>query len=315
MTSYLGTGGAESAARPPGAAVRRRPRPAARVSWLITGAGGLLATGLLDRLASTGEPVHALGRAALDVRDRRAVRDALADHRPEIVVNCAGWTAVDDAEEHEAEALAVNGTAVRWLAEACDLVGARLLQISTDYVFDGAGAGPYPEDARPAPVNAYGRTKLAGERAALRHGHYVVRTAWLYGAGGRDFVHAMIRAARERPYLDVVDDQRGQPTWNADLADYLVRLARSGLPPGVYHGTSAGATTWYGFAREIFTLLGEDPDRVRPVPSSALSRPARRPASSVLAHTRWEPIRHWRAALRAAWPAITRLRRQEVRSR
>ncbi|MBB5783188.1 dTDP-4-dehydrorhamnose reductase [Nonomuraea jabiensis] len=277
------------------------------MSWLITGAGGMLAADVLDRTALTGEPVLALGRAELDVRDRRAVRDHMAAHRPKVVVNCAGWTAVDDAEAKEDQALAVNGTAVRWLAEACDVAGARLVHVSTDYVFDGTSAEPYPEDAPTAPLNAYGRTKLAGERAALEHGHYVVRSAWLYGTHGADnFVRTIIRMAGERPYLDVVDDQRGQPTWTADLADYLVRLVQSGLPPGVYHGTSAGETTWHGFAREIFTLLGEDPARVRPVPTSAHPRPAMRPANSVLAHTRWDPIRHWHTALRAAWPALAR---------
>lgn len=272
--------------------------------WLITGAGGMLAADVLDRAALTGEPVLALGRAELDLCDKRAVRDFVSAYRPRAVINCAGWTAVDDAETHEVEALAVNGHAVAWLAEACDLVGARLLHVSTDYVFDGTGEVPYPEDAPARPVNAYGRTKLAGERAALEHGHYVVRSAWLYGAHGPNFVRTMIRLAGERPTLDVVDDQRGQPTWAADLADYLVRLAQSDLPPGVYHGTSSGETTWCGFAKEIFTLLGEDPERVRPVPTSAFPRPARRPANSVLAHTRWEPIRHWRTALHAAWPVL-----------
>ncbi|GAA1610231.1 dTDP-4-dehydrorhamnose reductase [Nonomuraea maheshkhaliensis] len=280
--------------------------------WLITGAGGMLASDVLDRTALTGEPVLALGRDELDVRDRRAVRDFVCAYRPRVVLNCAGWTAVDDAEANEADALAVNGTAVRWLAEACDLVGARLVQVSTDYVFDGAAALPYGEDARTGPVNAYGRSKLAGETAALEHGHYVVRTEWLYGARGVNFVRTMIRLAGERSSVDVVDDQRGQPTWSADLADYLVRLAQSDLPPGVYHGTSSGDTTWCGFAKEIFALLGEDPGRVRPVPSSALSRAAVRPANSVLAHTRWQPIRHWREALHAAWPVLATSRQRSV---
>ncbi|MCK2214706.1 dTDP-4-dehydrorhamnose reductase [Actinomadura sp. ATCC 31491] len=272
--------------------------------WLVTGAGGMLAADVLARITRTGEPVLALGRAELDVRDRRAVRDFFAAYRPGAVINCAGWTAVDDAETHEAEALAVNGDAVRWLAEACERTGARLVQVSTDYVFDGTAAGPYAEDAPTGPLNAYGRTKLAGERAALEHGQYVMRTAWLYGAHGVNFVRTMIRLAEERPCLDVVDDQRGQPTWAADLADRLVRLAGADLPPGVYHGTSAGETTWCGFAKEIFALLGADPARVRPVPSSAFPRPARRPANSVLACGRGEPIRHWREALHAAWPAL-----------
>ncbi|WP_433436806.1 dTDP-4-dehydrorhamnose reductase [Nonomuraea sp. CA-141351] len=280
--------------------------------WLITGAGGMLAADVLDRAALTGEPVLALGRAELDLRDRRAVRDFVSAYRPRAVINCAAWTAVDDAETHEAEALAVNGHAVRWLAEACHLAGARLVHVSTDYVFDGTAKKPYREDALTGPVNAYGRTKLAGERAALELGHYVVRSAWLYGAEGGNFAQTMIRLARERPTVDVVDDQRGQPTWTADLADYLVRLAQSDLSPGVYHGTSAGETTWCGFAKEIFKLLGADPERVRPIPSTAYPLPAKRPANSVLAHTRGEPIRHWRQALHAAWPVLMRGRQCSV---
>ncbi|GAA4514420.1 dTDP-4-dehydrorhamnose reductase [Nonomuraea ferruginea] len=273
--------------------------------WLVTGGRGMLAADVLHRIAVTGEPVLALGRDELDLCDARAVRDFVGAYRPRVVVNCAGWTAVDLAETRETEAMEVNGTAVRTLARVCERAGARLVHLSTDYVFDGTAAGPYPEDAEPSPVNAYGRTKLAGERAALEHGQYVVRTAWLYGAGGPNFVRTMTRLAATRPVVDVVDDQRGQPTWSADLADHLVRLAQSDLPPGVYHAVSAGETTWYGLAREVFALLGEDPDRVRPVPSTAFPRPARRPATSLLAVTRGEPIRHWRDALHAAWPVLT----------
>ncbi|MEV4216878.1 dTDP-4-dehydrorhamnose reductase [Nonomuraea sp. NPDC049725] len=272
--------------------------------WLITGGGGMLAADVLDRIGLTGEPVLALGRSELDLRDARAVRDFVSAYRPRVVVNCAAWTAVDEAETREAEALAVNGHAVRTLAEACERVAARLVHLSTDYVFDGAGVLPYAEDAPTAPLNAYGRTKLAGERAALEHGHYVVRTAWLYGATGRNFVRTMIELAGSRPFVDVVADQRGQPTWSADLADFLVRLAQSDLPPGVYHGTSSGETTWHGLATEVFTLLGADPARVRPVPAAAFPRPAPRPAYSVLAGTRCELMRPWREALHAAWPVL-----------
>ncbi|MGN9785129.1 dTDP-4-dehydrorhamnose reductase [Nonomuraea sp. ZG12] len=272
--------------------------------WLITG-GGMLAADVLVKAALTGEPVLALGRPELDLCDVRAVRDAVADHRPQVVINCAAWTAVDAAETREDEALEINGHAVGTLARVCRRAGARLLHLSTDYVFDGESGRPYHEDSPTGPVNAYGRTKLAGERVALEHGHYVVRTAWLYGAGGPNFVRTMIELAGTRPTVDVVDDQRGQPTWSADLAGFLVRLARSDLPPGIYHGTSAGETTWHGLATEVFRLLGADPGRVRPVPGTAFPRPARRPASGVLACTRCAPIRHWREALHAAWPTVS----------
>ncbi|WP_157248864.1 dTDP-4-dehydrorhamnose reductase [Nonomuraea typhae] len=270
--------------------------------WLITGGGGMLAADVLERIAVTGEPVLALTRADLDVCDPRALRDFVCAYRPRVVVNCAAWTAVDDAEKHEDEAMTVNGRAVEVLADACVRAGARLIHLSTDYVFDGNSALPYREDDVPNPVNAYGRSKLAGEVAAA--GHYVVRTAWLYGAAGRNFVRTMIRLAGERDTVGVVADQRGQPTWTVDLADYIVGLAQSDLPPGIYHGASAGETTWYGFAREIFTLLGADPDRVRPITTADYPMPAQRPANSLLACTRSEPLRPWREALHAAWPVL-----------
>ncbi|WP_328503161.1 dTDP-4-dehydrorhamnose reductase [Streptomyces sp. NBC_00457] len=291
--------------------------------WLVTGAGGMLAQDVLGRLAEAGEQVVALDRAALDLTDRAAVQQALELHRPAVVVNCAAWTAVDDAETREAEALAINGDGPAHLAAACASTGTVLLHVSTDYVFAGDAEEPYAEDAPTAPRSAYGRTKLAGEQAVLKtlpeHG-YVVRTAWLYGTGGPNFVRTMIRLAGERETLDVVNDQRGQPTWSADLAGLLLALGCGALagtaPAGVYHGTSSGETTWYGFTREIFRLLGTDPDRVRPTTSEAFVRPAPRPAYSVLGHDRFraagiEPPRDWRAALAEAFPEIHRAQTKE----
>ncbi|MFC9431760.1 dTDP-4-dehydrorhamnose reductase [Streptomyces sp. NPDC056987] len=291
-------------------------------TWLVTGAGGMLGRDLLARLAAAGRPAAGLDRAALDITDPDAVRAAFAEHAPAVVVNCAAWTAVDDAESKEDDALAVNGTGPRVLAEACRESGAILLQVSTDYVFAGDGETPYAEDAPTAPRSAYGRTKLAGERAvldALPERGYVVRTAWLYGAGGPNFVRTMIKLEAVKDTLDVVDDQRGQPTWTGDLADRLVRLGAAALdgtaPAGVYHGTSGGGTTWFGFTQEIFRLLGADPARVRPTTSEAFVRPAPRPAYSILGHDRWksaeiEPIRDWRAALAEAFPAVLAAERQ-----
>ncbi|MGV4981066.1 dTDP-4-dehydrorhamnose reductase [Streptomyces sp. NRAIS4] len=285
-------------------------------TWLITGATGMLGRDVLARLRRDGETAVGLARGSLDITDAGAVRDAVDAHRPRIVVNCAAWTAVDDAEAREADALRVNGDGPRHLAEACAKTDARLIQVSTDYVFAGDGTSPYPEDAPTAPRSAYGRTKLAGEGAvlaALPDAGYVVRTAWLYGAGGGNFVDTMIRLASVRDTVDVVDDQRGQPTWTVDLADRLVRLGQAALsgtaPAGVYHGTSGGETTWFGLAREVFRLLDSDPGRVRPTTSTAFPRPAPRPAYSVLGHDRWrragiEPIRPWREALQAAFPAL-----------
>ena len=291
--------------------------------WLVTGAGGMLGTDMVAVLTSRGEPVTGLDRAGLDVTDAAAVSDAIASGRPDVVVNCAAWTAVDDAEASEEQALAVNAAGAANLAAACAGVGARLVQISTDYVFAGDAGRPYAEDDVPAPRTAYGRTKLAGERAVLDRlpgSGFVVRTAWLYGAHGPSFVGTMIKLEDQRPTVDVVDDQHGQPTWTVDVARQIVALVHSTAAPGIYHATSGGQTTWFGLAREIFALLGADPARVRPIPSSALSRPAPRPAYSVLGHSAWAgprvpPIGQWRTALRRAFPELVAARRASAPTR
>jgi dTDP-4-dehydrorhamnose reductase len=280
--------------------------------WLVTGAGGMLGTDLAAALASRAEPVTAMDRASLDVTDAAAVTDALAGCRPDVVVNCAAWTAVDDAEACEARALAVNAGGAANLAAACGDLGVRLVQVSTDYVFAGDAGRPYAEDDVPVPRTAYGRTKLAGEQAVLARlpgSAYVIRTAWLYGAHGGNFVRTMIKLEGERPTVDVVDDQHGQPTWTVDVASQIIALVHSRAAPGIYHATSSGQTTWYGLAHEIFGLLGADPSRIRPIPSSAMPRPARRPAYSVLGHDAWArpaiaPIAGWRTALHRAFPGL-----------
>jgi len=290
-------------------------------SWLITGAGGMLGRDLVALLRASGAPVTAVTRAELDITDGPAVTALLARTRPDVVVNCAAFTAVDDAEAQEDRALAVNGTGVANLATACAAAGARLMQPSTDYVFAGnvdptTGSAPYAENAEPAPRTAYGRTKLAGEQAVARilpGAGYVLRTAWLYGAHGPNFVATMIRLEAERDTVAVVDDQRGQPTWTADVARQIVLLAGSDAKPGIYHATATGETTWFGLARAVFDLLGADPDRVTPTSSSELARPAPRPAYSVLGHAAWDqaglpPLPPWRDSLRRAFPELTATR-------
>jgi dTDP-4-dehydrorhamnose reductase len=290
--------------------------------WLITGANGMLGTDLAALLTTAGEPVTGLGRGALDITDPTAVKQAMAMARPDVVVNCAAWTAVDDAEAHEDQALAVNGNAVANLAAACADADAILVQVSTDYVFDGIATSPYPEDAVPAPRTGYGRTKLAGERAALATlpgAAYVVRTAWLYGAHGPNFVRTMLRLAHAGTSPAVVDDQRGQPTWSLDVARQIHSLIRAGAPAGIYHATSSGETSWYGLAEEVFALFaasinpGAAADSGYPAPtpttSAAYQRPAPRPAYSVLGHGAWttagiSPIPDWRDALHRAFPAL-----------
>jgi dTDP-4-dehydrorhamnose reductase len=257
----------------------------------------------------SGHEVTALGRRELDITDRAALKSAVQG--ADVVVNAAAWTDVDGAESHEAEATVVNGTAVRELAAACADTGAILLHVSTDYVFPGDAAAPVQEDARCAPVNAYGRGKLVGERAVFETmpgSGYVVRTAWLYGEHGKNFVATILKAAEHREFLDVVDDQHGQPTWARALARQLIALGAAALagraPAGAYHGTCAGETTWYGLARAAFELTGLDPDRVRSTKSDRFARPAPRPAYSVLGHDRWAhaglaPLPDWRSALAA----------------
>ena len=262
-----------------------------------------LQAALVDR------PVTALSRSELDVADVDAAREAVAGH--DVVINAAAWTRVDDAESQEREAHRVNALGAQSLARAAAAAGAVLVQISTDYVFDGRATTPYAEDAPLAPVSAYGRTKAEGERlarAAHPDGTLIVRTAWLYGEHGPNFAATMLALAAQRETLSVVDDQRGQPTWTRDLAEQIVRLIDSGARAGVVHGTASGETTWFGFARAVFEEAGLDPERVQPTDSSAFVRPAARPAYSVLGHDRWnalglEPMRDWREALADAWRA------------
>jgi len=280
--------------------------------WLVTGAGGMLGRDLLTALGAAGEDAVGLARGELDITDEVAVGAALRDWKPDVVVNCAAWTAVDDAEAQEEAALAVNATGAAHVAAACAEAGAGLVHVSTDYVFPGDARRPYAEDAATGPRTAYGRSKLAGERAVLGllpGTGYVVRTAWLYGSGGPNFVRTMMRLERERPTVDVVDDQRGQPTWTVDVAGRIVALATSGAPAGVYHATASGEASWFEVAREVFRLAGADPARVRPTTSGAFRRPAPRPAYSVLGHDRWaaaglEPIGSWRPALTRAYPVL-----------
>jgi dTDP-4-dehydrorhamnose reductase len=279
--------------------------------WLVTGAGGMLGRDLRIVLDQAGEAdVLAATRADLDITDPAAVEAAVTG--ADIVLNAAAWTDVDGAEAAEEAATAVNGHAVRTLAAAA---GKRLIHLSTDYVFDGTATDPYPEDTALAPVNAYGRGKAIGEQAVLAAGGYVVRTAWLYGAHGPNFVRTMLRLAAERDTVDVVDDQQGPPTWSYALARQVVALAGAavagGAAPGVYHGTAAGSTTWYGLARAVFAEAGLDPERVRPTTSDRFRRPARRPAYSVLGHDRWSgtgvaPLPDWRAMLAEAMPVLLR---------
>lgn len=288
--------------------------------YLVTGAGGQLGADLLRVLAGSPHEVVGLTRAELDVTSAAAVEKAVVDARPDVVLNAAAYTAVDAAETDEATALAVNAEGPANLARVCALHGGRLVHVSTDYVFAGDATAPYEVGAPTGPRSAYGRTKLAGERAVrelLPERSWVVRTAWVYGESGGNFVKTMARLARERDALDVVDDQHGSPTWSRDLAAGLVALAAAtqaagggvAPSPGTYHCTNSGSTTWYGLARAVFAEIGADPERVRPTSTGAVPRPAPRPAYSVLSDASWRaaglpPARPWRDALHAAFAEV-----------
>jgi dTDP-4-dehydrorhamnose reductase len=273
----------------------------AATRYLITGAAGMLGQDL--QAALDGRAVTALSRNELDITDPDAVSAAVSEH--DVVVNCAAYTKVDDAETHEDLAYAINATGAANLARAAADGGAILVQVSTDYVFDGTATAPYPEDAPRHPVSAYGRTKAAGEQRALDlnpDGTLIVRAAWLYGAHGPNFAKTMVRLASDHDTVSVVDDQIGQPTWTLDLAHQIVALLDAGAPAGVYHATNSGRASWFDFAQAIFREAGLDPARVKPTDSAQFVRPAPRPAFSVLGHDAWgrigvEPLRHWREAL------------------
>jgi dTDP-4-dehydrorhamnose reductase len=279
--------------------------------WLITGCNGQLGSDLQRLLA--GQDVTAVDLPELDITDEDATRQFIAqwaakDPEDLVIVNAAAWTDVDGAEEREELAHRVNAEAPGILARAAVEHDAPLVHISTDYVFDGTAHEPYPEDAPPSPASAYGRTKADGERVVLDSGAHawVVRTAWVYGETGRNFVKTMARLERERETVSVVDDQRGSPTWSRHLAQSVITLAGSDAEPGVYHCTGSGDTTWFGFTRAIFEELGADPDRVLPTTTDAFPRPAPRPAYSVLSDRKWRaaglpPMPHWRDALRKAF--------------
>ena len=261
-------------------------------------AGGILITGVYGQLgravaaACEERQLEHEGRDidTLDICEQRAVDDWVVNARPTTVINCAAFTAVDDCEASEEQALAVNATAVGHLAAACGKVDAELVQISTDYVFAGDGNHPYTEDSPVAPTSAYGRTKLRGEEEARRaKKHLVVRTAWLYGHGSRNFVEAIRNQIDGGAgSLNVVADQQGCPTFCDDLADSLLDLIEAGAH-GTVHAVNAGHTTWHGFAVEIANCLGANVD-IRPVTTAEFPRPAKRPAYSVLDISRLDGI-------------------------
>ena len=258
---------------------------------LVAGAAGMLGRDVMLAAGNAGHDVVGFGRAELDVSDSRSVDRRLDFERPDIVINCAAWTDVDGAEEAEDSAFAVNGTGAGNLAAAAARVGGAVVYLSTDYVFDGAKRAPYVESDQPAPLSAYGRTKLAGEEAtaAANKRHFIVRSAGLFGIGGSNFVETMLRLATSQNEVLVVRDQISSPTYTWHLAYGIVRLIE-GIEFGIHHMAAAGQCSWYEFAREIFEQAKVE-CKVLSGTSDMLDRPAPRPAFSALTSQREHAIR------------------------
>ena len=250
---------------------------------LVLGGGGMLGRAVVRDAARLGHDVVALARPDLDITDPDRVTHAVAEVAPRAIVNCAAFTDVDGAETREPAALRVNGDGAGNVARAAAEASARVVHVSTDYVFDGSKREPWVESDPVAPLQAYGRTKLAGERAVADANpeHAIVRAAWLFGAGGPNFVATMLRLGAERDEVTVVTDQRGGPTWTGHLAAALVEVAEREGDVGLFHASGNGACSWYEFAVEIFDRARMR-CRVVPTTSERMARPARRPAYSVL---------------------------------
>ena len=258
----------------------------------------MLGQDLVERVVRDGHDAVAVERNEIDITDPHSVAQVVKDI--DVLVNVAAFTAVDKAEEEEAAAFTVNATGPEILARRCAEIGARIVHISTDYVFGGDATSPYQENELMEPKGAYGRTKAAGEWAVRvnTNNYLIVRTAWLYGAHGNSFPATMKRLVEANGTISVVTDEVGQPTWTVDLADLIVRLIDAEAPSGIYHGTSSGSTNWNGFAKAIMESIGKDPEVVKETTAAAFNRPAPRPHYSVLGHLALErigvePIGNW----------------------
>jgi dTDP-4-dehydrorhamnose reductase len=260
------------------------------VKLLVTGAAGMLGRDVMLAAGNAGHQVVGYGHAELDIGDEAAVTAKFELERPDVAINCAAWTDVDGAEESEQEATRINAAAAGNVAAAAASVGASVVQVSSDYVFDGSKGAPYVETDQTAPLSAYGRSKLAGEEAtrAANKRHFVVRSAWLFGAGGRNFVETMLRLAADHGEVLVVRDQVGSPTYTWHLAYGIVRLIE-GVEFGIHHMAAAGACSWYEFAREIFEQAKVE-CKVMSATTEMLGRPAPRPPYSALTSQREHAI-------------------------
>lgn len=276
---------------------------------VITGKGGQLAWEL-EQLAPQGVEVISVGINELDITNEILVTEFLTNTKPDLVINAAAYTAVDKAEEDTEIAYAVNELGTKYLANACKQINARILHISTDFVFDGSSTTPYKTDSKPNPINVYGASKLAGDIALqeiLPDASVIVRTAWVYSVNGNNFVKSMLRLMQERPQLGIICDQVGTPTWAKGLAQWLWAVADKPEVTGTYHWTDAGVASWYDFAIAIQELGIEkgflkEAIPVFPIPTSAYPTPAKRPAYSVIDKSSAEEVAgistiHWRKQL------------------
>lgn len=254
---------------------------------VITGAGGMLGQALQKQLSKNYD-IIALSREQLDITDYGTVKEYITAHKPDVVINAAAFTNVDGCESEQDKAFLVNAVGPRNLAVICNEINATLVQVSTDYVFDGKGTQPYGEFDKTGPVSVYGKSKLAGEELVrvLMNKFFIVRTAWLFGEGGHNFVRTILRLANEKDYLTVVNDQLGVPTYTQDLARAIGQLISTNFF-GIYHITNSEPCSWYEFAREILEQAGISNTEVKPIKSYELNRPAPRPSFSVLDNKFW----------------------------
>ncbi|WP_409344208.1 dTDP-4-dehydrorhamnose reductase [Paenibacillus sp. MBLB4367] len=271
---------------------------------VVTGANGQLGKDLVDILLNKGFDVYGFGRAELDICNLEQCRQVLDSLRPDTIVHSAAYTAVDQAESDQDRAYQVNAFGTRNIAVCAERIGAKLVYISTDYVFDGTGQVPYKEYDSTNPIGVYGKSKHAGELlvSSLCHRYFIVRTSWVYGLHGNNFVKTMLKLGNERDSLKVVNDQVGSPTYTVDLSHFLVELIRTERY-GIYHASNSGACSWYEFAKAIFEVSGLSID-VEPCTTDEFPRPAPRPMFSVMDHMSirtngFEDFRHWKEALHA----------------
>jgi dTDP-4-dehydrorhamnose reductase len=278
-----------------------------KMTWLITGGTGQLGIAVSQELGERGILFEAWGSQDLDITQGPIVRDVISKLSPKVIINCAAWTDVDGAENNEHAAFRVNADGAENVAIAAKACGAKLVHISTDYVFSGDSEVAWKIDDKRSPNSAYGRTKLAGENKVLHtypERTLLTRTAWLYSPWKKNFVKTVLRLASENSgQIHMVNDQIGQPTSAIDLAYRIIEMATSPIESGVFHATNSGSATWFDFASEIMRINDDDQTRLKPVPSSEFKQLASRPKYSVLDHSAWadygfHPMRDWKLALR-----------------